>query len=229
MEKAMNPIKDLRERRRYSQETLADRARVSRATIQRLERGNTAPSQVVLHRVLKALQATPADMNEFLEFATESLRIQRQVTRVVTIIAGRNATCDELEGLPGDLQDVIKDWQLARQSIVSAAEAAVAQDELNVLKKECFAIEREWLAALSGAFADPTQEHNQRLAAACQAMRERRSWIELAHCENNLESAMARFHQARLEMAAAITAFKFVLAKHNVTVATEQKPWRLFS
>jgi len=54
-------LKQLREKRRWTQETLAKKVGVARVTIARIEIGNRRPSLDLLERLAKALRGKIAD------------------------------------------------------------------------------------------------------------------------------------------------------------------------
>ena len=60
-------IKELRSRKGYSQDDLAEYSQLSLRTIQRIENGETEPRGDTLKRLAKALNVTPDEMIDWAE------------------------------------------------------------------------------------------------------------------------------------------------------------------
>jgi len=84
----MLTLREARQRRHMSQQTLADRAGVARVTVSQIELGKSEPRPHIARRLSAALDMSPDDITEF-SVAARSMRLPRP-----TILAA-------LEGEPG--------------------------------------------------------------------------------------------------------------------------------
>ena len=62
-----NKIKDLRNRKGFSQENLSEESKLSLRTIQRIEKGESIPRGDTLIKISQALGVTPDDLLEWAE------------------------------------------------------------------------------------------------------------------------------------------------------------------
>lgn len=70
----MLTLREARQRRHMSQQTLADRAGVARVTVSQIELGKSEPRPHIARRLAGALDMSPADIQEF-SGAVRSMRL----------------------------------------------------------------------------------------------------------------------------------------------------------
>lgn len=70
----MLTLREARQRRHLSQQTLADRAGVARVTVSQIELGKSAPRPHIARRLAQALEVAPGEIHEF-SGAARSMRL----------------------------------------------------------------------------------------------------------------------------------------------------------
>jgi transcriptional regulator with XRE-family HTH domain len=103
----MDLIKQLRRKKGWSQEHLAQAADVARATIQRIELGQVVPSNETLQSLAAAFGVDP----EHIRVATGRAAL---VGKVMEITLRRDATARELAPLAPELRQVFEEYYSAR-------------------------------------------------------------------------------------------------------------------
>lgn len=79
-------VKDLRNRRGFSQELLAETSQLSLRTIQRIEKGESVPRGDTLIRLTKALGVTPDDLLEWTEVEDKGYLTLMNFSAMATLV-----------------------------------------------------------------------------------------------------------------------------------------------
>lgn len=88
----MLTLREARQRRHMSQQTLADRAGVARVTVSQIELGKSEPRPHIARRLSGALDMSPEDITEF-SMAARSMRLPRPT--ILAALEGEGATSDQ--------------------------------------------------------------------------------------------------------------------------------------
>lgn len=118
----MDIIRQLRRKKGWSQERLADECKISRATVQRIESGKVVPNKLTALALAKALGVDPVRVRQDSGLAA-------RVFRVAGIVAERAPTVRELRLVPPPVRKVFAGYSAARSECGEANRAGDAFNE----------------------------------------------------------------------------------------------------
>lgn len=200
----MDLVHQLRREKGWSQEHLAHASGLSRATVQRIEKGQVRPDADTLLSLAAALGVDPARIRQASGLAAV-------VVRVMTIVNARTPTEKELRLLPVAERKVFADFVSARSdldAVVSRMDEARVRDsaeheEYMRLSSECSAAS----AAVSASPRDPeVWRAYDEVYARMKAAPRQRPDDAVALCQE-LQEAMVRLNQRWLALSMLLLRF----------------------
>jgi transcriptional regulator with XRE-family HTH domain len=191
----MNVISAKRRELGLSQEQLANRAGVSRSSVQRAEEGWLSPE--TLSSIARVLKVCADEL-------TSALGIKYRLRRLQSLLRKRNLKRRELTGLPADLRRGFEEYQKARTDLVlKALDLFGGLQRWHLLEEEC----RKWRECAAADHANSSDVTRVNLRRATEALRKIPKPMECF--------ALPAFLEANLRWIAAQTLLELVSAKYS--------------